>query len=122
MANNIMRLSLIGIVVLAAGCKTLDFYEQKKEEEGIRNTIDCQYQGERLVIRYGKDEVRVLLPSGERVDLYKIPSSPKGTLYSNGEFEFLTRGGRMTFGSQGNAGELTCKPYSTDDDPQPLFK
>ena len=107
----ILRLSVLSAVVLIAGCKVLEF-EKKRDEEASLNTIECQYQEERIVIRYGKDEVRILMPDGNRVDLYKVPS-PRGIMYSNGHLEFLTRSALMTLGPPGEPHELTCKPYDT---------
>ena len=108
---NVFRLSVLSAVVLMVGCGILEFDpRKKKDEETSKNTIECQYQGERILIRYGKDEVRILMPDAERVDLYKVPS-PRGTMYSNGNLEFLTRNNQMTLGSPGERHELTCKPY-----------
>ena len=107
---NVLRLSVLSTVVLMVGCGMFEFNPNRKEEEAGKNTIECQYQGERILIRYGKDEVRILMPDAERVDLYKVPS-PRGTMYSNGRLEFLNRGAYMTLGEPGEPHELTCKPY-----------
>ena len=107
---NVLRLSVLSTVVLMVGCSIFEFHPNRKEEEKAKNTIDCEYQGGRILIRYGKDEVRILMPDAERVDLYKVPS-PRGVMYSNGYLEFLNRGTHMTLGSPGDPHELTCKPY-----------
>ncbi|MDR0247281.1 MAG: MliC family protein [Burkholderiales bacterium] len=111
-------LSLLCAVVVFAvlsGCDMLS--KNRDEEEAIKNTVDCQYQGERLLVRFDRDEVRVLLPDSGRIYLYRMPSS-RGVLYTNGDLELLGKGTDITFGPVGNTTKLECKPYSVEDKDQ----
>ena len=58
----------------------------KEEEEAAKNTFVCQFDGERLVIRFDAGEARMLMPSGDRVVLYQVPST-SGVRFSNGSME-----------------------------------
>ncbi|MCL2871533.1 MAG: MliC family protein [Betaproteobacteria bacterium] len=114
----VIRVSPILCVVTAlvlSGCDA--YYQQKRdEEEAIKNTVDCTYQDERLLVRFdrARDEVRLLMPDGVRIYLYKMPSS-RGVLYTNGDYELLGKGTDVTFGPVGNTSKLTCKPYKPED-------
>ncbi|MCL2309876.1 MAG: MliC family protein [Proteobacteria bacterium] len=113
---SICVLPLLCVAVALSGCDILS--QQKREEENaIKNTVDCQYSGERLLVRFDRDEVRVLMPDSSRMYLYRMPSS-RGVLYTNGEFELLGKGTDITFGPVGDTGKLECKPYSVDDKEQ----
>ncbi|MDR0770044.1 MAG: MliC family protein [Burkholderiales bacterium] len=103
---------LLGAVITLSGCDYMA--DKRKEEEAIKNTVDCLYQDERLLVRFDRDEVRVLMPEGERMYLYRMPS-PRGVLYTNGDYELLGKGTNITFGQVGKTAKLECKPYSVDD-------
>src|SRR5438067_13564492 len=79
-----MRLALAIIVAATlAGCAE----QQKKEElEASKNTYVCLLEGDRLVIKFEFGMARMLMPGGERIDLYQIPA-PSGIRYSNGNLE-----------------------------------
>jgi len=112
----VLPLLCVGAVFSAlSGCGMLS--QSRNEEEAIKNTVDCQYQDERLQVRFDRDEVRVLMPDGRRVYLYQMPSS-RGVLYANGDFELLGKGINITFGPVGSTAKLECKPYSTEDKDQ----
>jgi hypothetical protein len=114
MSRALTRLPLLLCVVVAfSGCD--HFADKRKEEEAIKNTVDCQYLGERLLVRFDRDEVRVLMPEGDRMYLYRMPSS-RGVLYTNGDFELLGKGTDVTFGRVGSTSKLECKPYQADKD------
>jgi hypothetical protein len=109
-------LSLLCAIAVLSGCDILS--QQKRDEENaIKNTVDCQYQGERLLVRFDRDEVRILMPDGERVYLYRMPSS-RGVLYTNGNLELLGKGTDITFGPVGSVAKLVCKPYDVEDKDQ----
>src|SRR5213593_3106659 len=71
-----------------AGCASSP---SKEEEEAVKNTFACQLQGERLVLRFDAGEARMLMPGGERVVLYQIPTS-SGVRFSNGNLELRGKG------------------------------
>jgi hypothetical protein len=109
--NRILICITLCVAVVISGCD--HFADKRKEEEAIKNTVDCQYQGERLLVRFDRDEVRVLMPEGDRMYLYRVPSS-RGVLYTNGDFELLGKGTDVTFGRAGGTSKLECKPYQAD--------
>ena len=86
----------------------------KEEEEAAKNTFVCELQGERLVIRFDGSEARMLMPSGDRLVLYQVPST-SGVRFSNGSMELRGKGTDVTLIDQINAVQhnLTgCVPYS----------
>ncbi|MDR2244324.1 MAG: MliC family protein [Burkholderiales bacterium] len=109
-------LSLLSIAALLSGCGVLA-QQKRDEEQAIKNTVDCLYQDERLLVRFDRDEVRVLMPDGQRIYLYRMPSS-RGVLYTNGDFELLGKGIDITFGPVSETAKLECKPYSVEDKDQ----
>ena len=62
--------SVVALLTLAA-CQQ---GPTKEEIEAAKNTIDCDRQGERIVMRFADAEARLLMPDGTRVVLYKVPS------------------------------------------------
>jgi hypothetical protein len=108
-------LSLLCAAALLSGCGA--FSQSRDEEQAKKNTVDCQYKDERLLVRFDRDEVRVLMPDGERIYLYRVPSS-RGVLYTNGDLELLGKGIDITFGPVGGTAKLECKPYDVEDKDQ----
>jgi hypothetical protein len=104
-------------LVTLSGCDLLS--NKHDEEAAIKNTVDCQYRGERLLVRFDSQfqEVRLLMPDGGLTYLYKVNSS-RGVLYTNGDLELLGKGTNITFGPVGNTSLLVCKPYSAEDSDQ----
>jgi membrane-bound inhibitor of C-type lysozyme len=86
----------------------------KEREEAARNTLACEYAGERLVIRIIEGEVRLLLADGTRVALYQIPSMPaSGSRYSNGFMELRGKGTDLEIIRDGVSTLLVgCAPYT----------
>jgi membrane-bound inhibitor of C-type lysozyme len=74
----------------------------KADEEAARNTVACQAAGERIVIRFDQGEVRLLLPGGERVTLYPVPSAA-GPRYTNGSIDLFGKGSNMQLARDGGA-------------------
>jgi membrane-bound inhibitor of C-type lysozyme len=102
--------ALIAAIALA-GCADK---ASKEEEQAAKNTIVCQLQGERLVIRFDAGEARVLMPGGDRIILYQVPSA-SGARYSNGNLELRGKGTDFmlidhTTATQAQLAE--CAPYS----------
>ena len=88
----------------------------KEEDEAAKNTFVCQLNGERLVIRFDAiGEARLLMPSGDRLVLYQVPSTT-GVRFSNGNMELRGRGGsELTLIDLTNAVQarlVDCVPYS----------
>jgi membrane-bound inhibitor of C-type lysozyme len=95
-------------VVAMPGCSDKP---TKEEQEAARNTFACTLSGERLVVRFGAGEARILMPGGERVVLYQLPSA-SGIRFSNGSVELRGKGTDLQYVVDGNATPLAdCKPY-----------
>jgi membrane-bound inhibitor of C-type lysozyme len=83
----------------------------KEEQEAARNTFACTLSGERLVVRFAAGEARILMPGGERVVLYQLPTT-SGIRFSNGSVELRGKGTDLQYVVDGNATPLVnCKPY-----------
>ena len=81
-------LGAIAVVLFAAGCT---MPPSKEEEEAAKNTWACSAAGERVVIRFDVGEARLLMPDGNRVSLYQIPTA-SGVRFSNGQMELRGKG------------------------------
>ena len=107
-----MRLAyVIAVVSVLAGCVD---QAKKDEQEAAKNTYVCLLDGERLVIRFDMGMARMLMPSGDRIDLYQIPSA-SGVRFSNGNLELRGKGIELVLAdaSTGTQTTLTqCAPYS----------
>ena|SRR5215472_1543889 len=108
-----MRLVIaVGLAVALSACAEK---ASKEEEEAAKSTFVCQLQGERLVIRFDGSEARMLMPNGDRVILYQVPSTTGTVRFSNGSMELRGRGANVTLIDNINAvqHDLTdCAPYS----------
>jgi membrane-bound inhibitor of C-type lysozyme len=109
-----MRL-ILGLIAgtLLAGCVTDQ--AKKEEEEAAKTTYVCLLEGERLVIRFDMGMARMLMPSGDRVDLYQIPGGGSGVRFSNGNMELRGKGIELVLIDEttGTQSVLTqCAPYS----------
>ena len=100
-------LRLLAAVCLLAGCQQ---GPTKEEIEAAKNTIDCERQGERIVIRFAEGEARLLMPDGTRVVLYQVPSG-SGIRYLNGLMELRGKGMDLDFTREQTVVRLKCKPY-----------
>ena len=108
-----MRLDFVcfatALALIVTGC---EHKPTKEEEEATKNTITCQLAGERLVIRFGSGEARLLTAAAEKITLYQIPSGG-GTRYSNGHVELLGKGMDWTLTELGASTTLeSCKQYA----------
>ena len=97
------------VVFLAApGCADKP---SKDEQEAAKNTFACKLSGERLVVRFDSGEARLLMPGGERVVLYQLPTA-SGVRFSNGTLELRGKGIDLQLIADGNATPLVdCQPY-----------
>ena len=82
------------VLVAATALAACGGAPEKPTEVASQDTIACQLGGQRLVIRFLPDEVRMLTPEGERVVLQKVPAS-SGVRYTNGLVE-IRGGGPLT--------------------------
>ena len=95
-------------VLIASGCAEK---ATKEEQEAARNTFACMLSGERLVVRFAQGEARILMPGGDRVVLYQIPTA-SGIRFSNGKVELRGKGSDLQYLVDGNVTPLVdCKPY-----------
>ena len=83
--------SAVAAALLAAACAA----PEKGPDVPSQDTIACQLEGQRVVIRFLPDEVRLLTPEGERVNLQKVPAA-SGVRYTNGIVEIRGVGGSPT--------------------------
>ena len=96
----------------ARSCAGVREPPSKEEQEAAKNTFACQLAGERLVIRFDVGEARLLMPDGERVVLYQIPSG-SGVRYSNGNMELRGKGMDLQLMRNGVATALEeCQPFA----------
>jgi membrane-bound inhibitor of C-type lysozyme len=107
-----MRLACaIVIAATLAGCADK---VSKEEQEVAKNTYVCLLDGERLVIRFDMGMARMLMPTGDRIDLYQIPAT-SGVRFSNGNLELRGKGTELEL-SDATAGTRValaqCAPYS----------
>ena len=94
---------------LIAGCADKP---SKEEQEAARNTFACQLRGERLVLRFDAGEARLLMPGGDRVVLYQIPTA-SGVRFSNGALELRGKGTDLQLVGDGVVTPLVdCQPYA----------
>lgn len=101
--------TLVATAMLVAACQTGG--PSKEEIEAAKETVDCDWGGQRVVIRFTEGEARMLMTDGTRVILYQVPA-PIGLRYTNGMFDLRGTGNldlqlqrdRITM-------KMICKPY-----------
>jgi membrane-bound inhibitor of C-type lysozyme len=103
-------LALVALAaVVTAGCSSKP---SKEEEEVARNTFACQLRGERVVLRFDAGEARLLMPGGERVVLYQLPTA-SGVRFSNGTMELRGKGTDLQLiNDSGSVPLVDCQPYA----------
>jgi membrane-bound inhibitor of C-type lysozyme len=105
---------IAGALVIAALLAACADKPGKEEEEAAKNTFVCLLDGERVVIRFDSGTARLLLPTGDTVALYQIPSG-SGVRFSNGNLELRGKGTDLTLVdlNTASATSLTqCGPYT----------
>lgn len=100
-----LRLPSLLALAIAAGIVTACHNAPRKEdEEAAKHTYACQLAGERVLVRLERGEVRLLMPGGDRINLYEVPSaSAAGTRYTNGDMDVVGKGLELTLSREGGA-------------------
>jgi membrane-bound inhibitor of C-type lysozyme len=113
-----MRVALLSRLARCAAASILAFVvactpaPTKEEEEAAKNTWACTAAGERIVIRFDAGEARLLMPDGNRVFLYQIPTT-SGVRFSNGQIELQGTGMDLELVRLGSPTRLKdCQPFS----------
>lgn len=97
------------LLLLLTACNNTPSKEEL--EEAAKNSFACSLNGERLVIRFDSGEARLLMPTGERVVLYQIPSG-SGVRFANGSLELRGKGANLVMIENGAQVALSgCQPY-----------
>ena len=105
---------LAHMLVVAAALAACADKPGKEEQEAAKNTFVCLLDGERLVIRFDMGEARMLMPTGDRISLYQIPT-PSGVRFSNGNLELRGKGTELTLIDNNTATQVQlaqCVPYT----------
>jgi membrane-bound inhibitor of C-type lysozyme len=105
--NLLQRLPLFAAIVLAA-CQSSG--PTKEEIEAAKNTIDCDFGGERIIVRFAEGEARLLMPDGTRVILYQVTAAT-GLRYTNGLFDLRGTGLEFLFQRDRITMKGICKAY-----------
>lgn len=105
------RASIILLAATLGGCG--GGAATKPDEEALRNTVACQDGGERIVVRFDRGEVRLLLPGEERITLYQVPSG-SGTRYTNGTLDLYGKGTELRLARNGGTPQVlaNCAPLA----------
>ena len=108
MSTRVMIVGAAAALLLAAcGGQT------KEQEEALKTTVACEIAEGRIVARFDRGEVRLLMPSGERINLYEVPSAA-GARYTNGSLDLIgTRANAQLVRDGGRPEPLqNCAPYA----------
>jgi membrane-bound inhibitor of C-type lysozyme len=98
-------------VASALLCASCAMPPSQEELEAAKNTFTCASGGARVMIRFETGEARLLLPDGDRVFLYRIPTA-SGVRYSNGQMELRGQGTDLQLVRDGVPIPLAdCQPY-----------
>ena len=93
---------------LAAACQSNG--PTKDELEAAKSTLDCDHAGDRILIRFGDGEARMLMSDGTRTILYQVPIA-SGIRYTNGLIELRGRGMELELSRERQTVRMTCKQY-----------
>ena len=108
-----MRMAIVLVTAaLLAGCADKP---SKEEQEAAKNTFVCLLDGERMLIRFDMGMARMLMPTGDRIDLYQLPGGQSGVRFSNGNLELRGKGTELTLVDNTTATQVQlqqCAPYS----------
>ena len=102
------RLALLAGTTLVATCQSSG--PTKEEIEVAKQTVDCDYGGERIVIRFTEGEARLLMPDGTRVILYQVAAAT-GLRYTNGILDLRGTGLDLQLQRERITIKMICKPY-----------
>jgi membrane-bound inhibitor of C-type lysozyme len=103
-----LRLLVIAVTALCAACQSQG--PTKEEIEAAKSTLDCDHAGDRILIRFGDGEARMLMTDGTRVILYQV-SVASGMRYTNGLIELRGRGMDLELSRERQTVRMTCKQY-----------
>ena len=98
-------LATLAVVVTLTQLGACGGAARQEQEEAAQNTYGCGTGGERIVIRFDRGEARLLMPGGERVNLYQVPSGA-GVRYTNGTIDLFGRGTDLRLARDGGAPEV----------------
>ena len=103
-----MAIAALLVLSQLAACNTA---AKQEDEEAARNTYACNASGERIVIRFDRGEARLLMPGGDRVNLYQVPSG-SGVRYTNGSMDLYGKGTDLRLAREGAAPQALegCAP------------
>jgi membrane-bound inhibitor of C-type lysozyme len=102
------------MLVIAAALAACADKPSKEEQEAAKNTFVCLLDGERLVIRFDLGTARLLMPNGDRISLYQIPTA-SGVRFSNGNLELRGKGTELILVDNTTATQVPlaqCAPYT----------
>jgi hypothetical protein len=111
--------AVLAIVLLLPACAP----PAKPEEVPSPDTIECQLEGDRWLIRFTDGEARLLPPGADRVVLYQVPAA-SGVRYTNGLWELRGKGMELTLVRENFGRTLTgCKPLMVPkEEPNPWLR
>jgi len=106
-----LHTAVVAAALSAFLCGSCAMPPSKDELEAAKNTFACRSGDDRIVIRFDAGEARLLMPDGDRVPLYQIPTA-SGVRYSNGHMELRGKGTDLQLVRDGAAIPLAdCQPY-----------
>ena len=101
-------LTALVAVALCAACQSSG--PTKEEVEAAKSTLDCDHAGDRILIRFGDGEARMLMTDGTRVILYQV-SVATGMRYTNGMIELRGRVMELELSRDRQTVRMNCKQY-----------
>jgi membrane-bound inhibitor of C-type lysozyme len=111
-ASRLLHAAAVAATVSLLLCAACAMPLSKEEQEAAKNTFACLAADERIVIRVDIGEARLLMPDGDRIALYQIPTA-SGVRYSNGNMELRGKGMDLQLVRNGVATPLNdCQPLS----------
>ncbi len=101
--------------ILLSACGSLA--SKDEDEAKKKNTLDCAVNGQRMLLRFqDKDELRLLMPDGELVYLYSMPTPSGSMRFGNGNTEVRSEGLDLYLIQHRNSNKMDCKPYQIEDE------
>jgi membrane-bound inhibitor of C-type lysozyme len=102
-----VRLLAAALAALAVACQQ---GPTKEEIEAAKKTFDCDYAGQRVLIRFDEGEARLLMPDGARVVLYPVQTAT-GSRYTNGFYDLRGSGFDLSLQHDRSTVRMLCKQY-----------
>jgi len=105
------------VALLLSACG--EFQSREDEETKKKNTLDCTANNQRYLLRFqDKYEVRLLMPDGDLVYLYNMPTSSGAMRYGNDMIEVRSQGLDLVLVQNLRSTKMDCKPYKIEDEKQ----